>query len=153
MNKKQILNRLDYVYDDLSKRMIANAIIDYKKYYDLLKDDFVSLAYLFLKEIKNNYQLYDIEIYPRVYPYLEKEKTTIENVTFKKIRCDEEKISFYIFNINENIHIESNYDDTIVTYKEKNVYEVKYENQIDLLDISNNTYIMNDVVYECKELY
>ena len=126
---------------------------DYKKYYDLLKDDFVSLAYLFLKEIKNNYQLYDIEIYPRVYPYLEKEKATIENVTFKKIICDEEKISFYIFNINENIYIESNYDDTIVTYKEKNVYEVKYENQIDLLDISNNTYIMNDVVYECKELY
>ena len=78
MNKTQIIKKLNSKYDDL------------------LKDDFSSLAYMFLKDIKNNYQLYDIEIYPRVYPYLEKEKTTIENVTFKKIRCDEKNFILYI---------------------------------------------------------
>ena len=63
------------------------------------------------------------------------------------------KISFYIFNINTNTYIESNYDDTIITYKEDNIFEVKYGSQTDLLNLSNNTHIMNNVIYECKELY
>lgn len=141
-NKENILYELYKIYSE-----------DYNKYWDLLKDDFAILAYTFLDKIKNNYQLYDIEMYPRVYKYLENENTTIKNVDFEKISCEEEKIKFYIFNINDNTYIESNYDDTIVNRINKYEFEVKYGNQRGVLNIEKNIYEINNVRYNIKKIY
>lgn len=141
-DNNQVLKELNSIYKD-----------NYLKYYQLFKDEAGPLAYMFLKEIKNNYELYDIEKYPRVYPYLEKEKQTIENVTFKKIRCDEAKIIFYIFIINGNYYIESNYDDTTIKEVSNKVYEIRYSDQIEILDLNNNTYEKDNSKYNIVEMY
>lgn len=126
---------------------------DYKKYYNLVKDDFSILPYIFLDKIKNNYQLYDIEIYPRVYPYLKLEKATIKDVDFKKIECSEKSTKIFIFNINGNNYVECNYDDTIINKKSNNIFEFVYDNQVDVLNLENITYKSGNQIYKCTNIY
>ena len=111
------------------------------------------LAYTFLKSVKNNYQLYDIEIYPRVFPYLKKENASIQDVNFEKVSCKEEKISFYIFHIKNNTYVESNYDDTKVDRINENEFEVKYGNERGILNLKNNFYEINNLKYDIKKIY
>lgn len=126
---------------------------DFNKYWDLFQDDFVSLVYTFLKDVKNNFQLYDLEIYPRVYPYLKQENAKIEDVNFSKISCDELKTKFYIFNINGNTYVDINYDDSTMVKKTNTLFEVRYGNNVDILDLSKNIYIVNNVEHQCKVVY
>ena len=141
-DKLKILEELYKIYTD-----------NYHKYWDLVKDDFAVLAYTFLDKVKNNYQLYDIEIYPRVYKYLKEENAQLEDVDYEKLRCEEEKISFFVFNINNNIYIESNYDDTTVTRINENEFEVKYADQRGILNIANDTYEINGNSFHVKRVY
>ena len=126
---------------------------DYNEYWSLVQDDFAILAYMFVENIKNNYQLYDIESYPRVYPYLEKENATIEDVDFGKRICEEENIKFFVFNIKGKIYIESNYDDTTVSEISENLFEVTYADQRGVLNIKDNTYEIGGNKFEVKQIY
>lgn len=155
INKYKLLN---VIFNPDDKMKTLNELYkiyskNYKEYWDLIKDDFAILAYTFLDNIKNNYELYDIEIYPRVYPYLEKENAKIEDVNFEKIICEEERIKFFIFKIKDNIYIEANYDDTKVEKISKDEYEVKYGNEKAILNIKNNTYEINNIKYNVKKIY
>lgn len=141
-DKNKILEELSKIYHD-----------DYENYYSLLCDDFAVLPYTFLDKLKNNYQLYDIELYPRVYPYLKLEKASINDVNFSKIECSEMKIKIYIFNINGNNYVECNYDDTTITKKSNVLFELSYDNQKDLVNIDKNTYITGDKTYKCTIIY
>ena len=111
------------------------------------------MVYIFLSDVKSNYQLYDIEAFPRSYPYLIMEKATINDITYSKLRCDEDNISFYIFNINGNNYVESNYDDTTIEKVSNNRFKVKYGNITNMLDIKKNTYTIGKSVINCKILY
>ena len=141
-DKKSILNELYNIYSE-----------DFNKYWELFKDDFAILAYTFLDSIKNNYQLYDIEIYPRVFKYIKKENVDIKEVDFEKVSCEEENIKFYIFNINNNTYIESNYDDTFIFKINNDEFEVKYGNESGILNIKNGTYEINNKKFLVKKLY
>ena len=125
----------------------------YKDYHELAKDDAASLAYFFLREINSNYQLYDIEIYPRIFPYLLQENSTIEKAKFRKIRCDEVNTTIFIFTIKGHNYIETNYDDTSVCKINNNVFELKYGEQVDKVDIKNNIYEINGDKLACKVIY
>ena len=70
-------------------------------------------------------------MYPRVYPYLQKENAKINDVIFKKIRCEELNINFYIFDINEKNYVESNYYDIIIDRISNDEFLIKYQNQVD----------------------
>lgn len=126
---------------------------DYNKYWDLLEDDFAILAYTFLDNIKNSYQLYDIEMYPRAFPYLKKENASIKDVNFEKISCEEENIKFYIFNINNITYVESNYDDITIHKMKNNEFEVKYGNETGILNLESNLYEINNVKYRVEKIY
>ena len=155
INKYRLLNTIFYKED---KKRILNELYkifceDFNKYWELMKDDFVILAYTFLDSIKNNYQLYDIEIYPRVFKYIKKENVDIKEVDFEKVSCEEENIKFYIFNINNNTYIESNYDDTFIFKINNDEFEVKYGNESGILNIKNGTYEINNKKFLVKKLY
>ena len=141
-DKNKILKELSKIYHN-----------SYKDYYSLLKDDFAVLSYTFLDKLKNNYQLYDIEIYPRVYPYLKLEKATIDDVKFSKIECSEMKTKINIFSIKGNNYIECNYDDTIINKKSNSLFELSYGKQTDLVDIDKKTYTTKDKIYNCTIIY
>lgn len=141
-NKNEILKRLFEIYNK-----------DYKKYFDLLKDCFATLTYTFLSEIKNNYQIYDIEAYPRAYKYLKINNTNFDDLIIEKYKSNETKTSFYVFKIDDDIYVETNYDDTTVKRIQDNLFEVKYGNNVDLFDLKNKKYIVNNVEYYCDKLY
>ena len=126
---------------------------NYEEYYSLLKDDFAILPYVFLDRIKNNYQLYDIEIYPRVYSYLKLENALITDVKFSKIECFEMKTKINIFSIKGSNYIECNYDDTIINKKSNTLFELSYGDQTDLVDIDKRTYTTKDKIYNCTIIY
>lgn len=155
INKYSFLNDI-FKLEDTNKILDKLSTIyhnDYKEYHLLLDDEFAILAYTFLDKIKNNYQLYDIEIYPRVYPYLKLENALISDVNFSKIECSEMKTKINIFNIKKNNYIECNYDDTIINKKSNILFELSYDKQSDLVDIDKNTYIVNDTTYNCTIIY
>ena len=140
--KEKILSKLYEIYKN-----------DYRTYFNLMKDESAVLAYTFLDNIKNSYQLYDIEMYPRVYPYLQKENAKINDVIFKKIRCEELNINFYIFDINEKNYVESNYYDIIIDRISNDEFLIKYQNQIDKINISVNKYWHNSHEFNCNIIY
>lgn len=155
INKYRLLNT---IFNTEDKNRILNELYkiyfeDFNKYWELLIDDFAILAYIFLNTIKNNYQLYDIEIYPRVFPYIKKENADINEVDFEKISCEEENIKFYIFNINKNTYVESNYDDTTIHKINGDEFQVKYSDQVGILNIKNGSYEINDKKYMVKKIY
>lgn len=137
-----ILEKLSNIYKE-----------DYRKYSDLVKDDFAILSYTFLNKLKNNYELADIEIYPRVYPYLKQEKTTIDKVEFKKIRCEEIKMNVYIFNINGNNYVECNYDDAIIKKKTNTLFEVTIYDHTGILDLEKKIYTTPNKEVKFFDLY
>ncbi len=158
---KDIINKyrkLISIFDNEDNNQILKELYeiyhkDYHEYFNFIKDDFISLPYTFLEEVKSNFELYDIEMYPRVYPYLEKEQTTIDKVEFRKVACEEANIQIYIFIINGHYYLESNYDDTTIVDKGNCIFEVRYGNQVETLNLNDNTYIANDNKYQIKELY
>ena len=138
---------------DILKELNEIYTANYSNYYNLMKDDFAMLPYTFLDEIKNNYQLYDLEIYPRVYPYLKLEKAKINDVDFKKIECSEKSTKIFIFCINGNNYVECNYDDTTINKKSNTLFEFVYNDQVDILDLKNKTYKSNNQTYKCIDIY
>lgn len=140
--KEKILSKLYEIYKN-----------DCRTYFNLMRDESAVLAYTFLDNIKNSYQLYDIEMYPRVYPYLQKENAKINDVIFKKIRCEELNINFYIFDINEKNYVESNYYDIIIDRISNDEFLIKYQNQVDKINISVNKYWHNSHEFNCNIIY
>lgn len=141
-DRNMILKELSVIYNR-----------NYKEYFELVKDSFATLAYTFLPNIINNFHLYDIELYPRSYKYLEMNNSNIDNLRVEKYECEKVNTRFYIFHINDNVYVETNFDDTSVKHISNNMYEVKYGNNHDIFDLGNKKYIMNDVEYTCKKVY